>query len=194
MISRIIYQVPYVCCFVLRLNYSMSLICRGILPFSCNNHATMKAASNGIPPSSPASDLQWSLLSSPPLRPCRLQAIEQAVLARLVLFLAVKLGHLRLSQEENRGATILTLEELIFAIIELSVYSFCLRWSRNIFKTLCPNYMKNFPHIRSILMRKSCDGTFVIKTLRQHIESGRIDLSNLDWNQRIMLAGMDGFT
>ena len=104
----------------------------------------MKAASNGIPPSSPASihnGLSSPYLPSPPLRPCRLQAIEQAVLARLVLFLAVKLGHLRLSQEENRGATILTLEELIFAIIELSVHLFCLRWSRNIFKTPCSNYI-----------------------------------------------------
>ena len=101
----------------------------------------MKAASNGIPPSSPASTMVSPLLTSPPLRPCRLQAIEQAVLARLVLFLAVKLGHLRLSQEENRGATILTLEELIFAIIELSEHLFCLCWSRNILKTLRPNYI-----------------------------------------------------
>ena len=54
--------------------------------------------------------LSWSLLSS--IRPVfTLQAIEQAVLARLVLFLAVKLGQLRLSKEENRGAPILTPEE-----------------------------------------------------------------------------------
>ena len=49
-------------------------------------------------------------------------------------------------------------------------------------------------HIDARVMRKSCDVTFVIKTLRKHIEGGRIDLSNFDWNQRIMLAGIDGFT
>ena len=43
-------------------------------------------------------------------------------------------------------------------------------------------------------MRKSCDVTFIIKTLRKHIEGRRIDLLNFDWNQRIMLAGIHGFT
>ena len=43
-------------------------------------------------------------------------------------------------------------------------------------------------------MRKSRDVTFVIKTLRELIEGGRVDLLNFDWNQRIMLAGIHGFT
>ena len=43
-------------------------------------------------------------------------------------------------------------------------------------------------------MRKSCDITFVIKTLRKHIEGGEIDLLNFDWNLRIMPAGIHGFT
>ena len=80
--------------------------------FSRNNCATIRTASNGIL-LSPSSSL--SLMVSPLLfsvrAPCRLQAIEQAVLARLVLFLAVKLGQLRLSQEEHRDAPILTPEE-----------------------------------------------------------------------------------
>ena len=41
-------------------------------------------------------------------------------------------------------------------------------------------------------MRKSCDVTFIIKTLRKLIEGGRVDLLNFDWNQRIMPAGFMG--
>ena len=43
-------------------------------------------------------------------------------------------------------------------------------------------------------MRKSCDVTDVVKTLRKHTEACRIDLMNFDWNQSAIPAGINGFT